>query len=266
MNRPMIHLDASSSATDVRHAVRRGDWDTHTSGLAAHHVQANLVILPADLAEDFQRYCERNPIACPLLAVSLPGDGRLPTLGADLDVRSDVPRYHLWRDGECVAELTDLRDVWRDDLVTFALGCSFTFEHALLAAGIPLRHVQQGRNVAMYRTNRPTVPAGPFHGPLVVSMRPLTPADALRAQQITAALPQAHGAPVHQGDPALIGITDLARPDYGDAIDIEPGEIPVFWACGVTPQAAIAAAKPPFCITHAPGHMLVTDLRHEAHR
>lgn len=258
----MTHLDARSSAIQVRHAVRSGDWRQHTSGLAAEFVQANLVILPAALADDFRVYCERNPVACPLLAVSLPGDGRLPALGADLDVRSDVPRYHLWRNGERVAEPTDLRPLWRDDLVTFALGCSFTFEHALLAAGIPLRHVQQGRNVAMYRTTLATTPAGPFHGPLVVSMRPLKAADAIRAIQITSAMPQAHGAPVHLGDPRLIGIADLSHPDYGDAVDVRPDELPVFWACGVTPQAAIAAARPPFCITHAPGHMLVTDLRH----
>lgn len=248
-----------ASALEVRLAARSGRLQGHTSGLAREHVQVNLAILPKDLAEDFKRFCELNPTPCPLLAVSEPGSPALPGLGQDLDVRSDVPRYHVWRHGERVAETTDLRDWWRDDLVTFALGCSFSFEHALLEAGIVLRHVEQGLNVAMYRSNIPTHSAGVFRGPTVVSMRPLKAADAIRAVQITARTPQVHGAPIHIGDPALIGIADLSRPDYGDAVAVHANELPVFWACGVTPQAAIAAARPAFCITHAPGHMLVTD-------
>jgi uncharacterized protein YcsI (UPF0317 family) len=253
-------LDAHSTALSVRLAARQGHWTGHTSGLASEHVQGNVVILPADLASDFLRYCQRNAKACPLLAVSEPGDPQLPDLGTDLDIRSDVPGYRVWRHGELVAQPHHIRDLWRDDLVSFVLGCSFSFEHALLADGIVLRHVSEGRNVAMYRTTLPTRPAGPFHGPMVVSMRPLKAADAIRAVQITSRLPQVHGAPVHIGDPRLIGIADLSQPDYGDAVAVKPDELPVFWACGVTPQSAIAASKPAFCITHAPGAMLVTDL------
>ncbi|NGM90903.1 putative hydro-lyase, partial [Parapusillimonas sp. SGNA-6] len=192
--------------------------------------------------------------------VSEPGDPMLPCLGAELDIRTDVPAYRVWRSGELVEQPTDIRTLWRDDLVSFVIGCSFSFEHALLADGIRLRHVDEGRNVAMYRTNIQTARAGAFHGPMVVTMRPLGAADAIRAVQISSRMPEVHGAPVHLGDPAAIGIADLARPDYGDAVEIRAGEIPVFWACGVTPQAAVAQARPAFCITHAPGAMLVTDL------
>ncbi|WP_343627848.1 putative hydro-lyase [Roseateles sp.] len=259
--RPQDHrLDAASSALDVRLAARRGGFVGHTSGLAAEYVQANLAVLPAAQAEDFRRFCALNPQACPLLGVSEPGDPTLAALGVDLDIRSDVPRYRVWRHGELVEEPTDVSAWWREDLVTFAIGCSFSFEHALLAEGIPLRHVEQGRNVAMYRTSIETQAAGVFRGPTVVSMRPLSAADAIRAVQITARLPRVHGAPLHLGDPSRIGIRDIATPDYGDAVEIRDGELPVFWACGVTPQSAIATARPPFCITHAPGYMLVTDL------
>jgi uncharacterized protein YcsI (UPF0317 family) len=257
------HADAPlsdrSSARAVRRAARSGRFSGHTSGLAAEYVQGNLVILPAELAADFRRFCELNPKPCPVLAVSEPGDPRLPALGADLDIRTDLPRYRVWRHGELAAEPTDLRTLWRDDLVTFVLGCSFSFEHALMAQGLRLRHVEQGRNVAMFRTNLPTRAAGPFHGPVVVSMRPLKAADAIRAVEITARLPAVHGAPVHLGDPSLIGIKDIGCPDYGDPVELRDGEVPVFWACGVTPQAAIANARPALCITHAPGCMLVTD-------
>lgn len=247
-------------AARVRQRIRRGDWDSHTSGLADHHVQGNVVILPSDLAADFRRYCELNPKPCPLLAVSEPGDPGLPALGADIDIRTDVPRYRVWREGELVDEPTDIRALWRDDLVTFVLGCSFSFEQALLEAGLPLRHVAEGRNVAMFRTSVATAPAGPFRGPLVVSMRPLRAADAIRAIEVTSQFPNVHGAPVHIGDPAQIGIRDLAAPDYGDPVEVRADELPVFWACGVTPQAAIEQARPAFCITHAPGAMLITDL------
>lgn len=250
----------AKTGLEARQAIRSGRWSGHTSGTAPHYVQGNVVILPEALANDFLRFCQRNPKPCPLLAVSEPGDPGLPRLGADLDIRTDVPRYRVWRKGELVEEVTDIRALWRDDLVTFVIGCSFSFEQPLIDAGIPLRHIEQGRNVAMYRTNIQTVPAGPFHGPMVVSMRPMSAANAIRAVQVTARVPAVHGAPVHLGDPALIGIADLARPDFGDAVDILPGELPVYWACGVTPQAVVMEAKPDFCITHAPGTMLVTDL------
>jgi uncharacterized protein YcsI (UPF0317 family) len=254
----------SDHASDVRRRVRRGEYAGHTSGVADRFVQGNVVILPAALASDFLRFCQRNPKPCPLLAVSEPGDPLLPTLGDDVDIRTDVPRYRVWRDGAMVDEPVDVKPLWRQDLVTFVLGCSFSFEHALIGAGVPLRHVAAGRNVAMYRSSIATVRAGPFHGPMVVSMRPLTPANAIRAVQITSRFPAVHGAPVHLGKPELIGIADLSRPDYGDAVEVKDDELPVFWACGVTPQAVVAASKPAFCITHAPGCMLITDrLHHE---
>jgi uncharacterized protein YcsI (UPF0317 family) len=258
MSSQLLLADAKPSF--VRAEIRAGRWASHTSGLAERHVQGNVVILPKAWADDFLRYCQRNPKPCPLLAVSEPGATGLPRLGADIDIRSDVPRYRVWRRGELVAEPTDVRELWRDDLVTFVLGCSFSFEQALRDEGLALRHVDEGKNVAMFRTSIPTVPAGPFSGPLVVTMRPLRAAAAIRAIQITSRFPDVHGAPVHLGDPALIGIGDLARPDYGDAVNVFPDELPVFWACGVTPQAALAQARPEFCITHAPGAMLVTDL------
>jgi uncharacterized protein YcsI (UPF0317 family) len=251
---------AARTGQAARLLARSGAQGGPTAGLAPGFVQANLAILPADLAGDFLRFCQRNPKPCPLLAVSEPGDPRLPELGADLDLRTDVPRYRIWRGGVCVEEPTDLAAHWREDLVAFALGCSFSFEEALLAEGLEVRHIALGRNVPMFRTSLACAPAGPFAGPLVVSMRPFSPADAIRAVQITSRFPAVHGAPVHLARPDLIGIADLARPDYGDAVPVGADELPVFWACGVTPQAVIAAAKPAFAITHAPGCMLVTDL------
>ena len=248
-------------ALSVRLAARDGRLRGHTSGLAPGYVQGNLAILPASLAGDFLRFCQRNPKPCPVLGISEPGSPRIPGLGADLDLRTDLPRYRVWHRGELVEEPTDILRHWRDDLVAFVIGCSFTFEHALIEDGVPLRHVEQGRNVAMYRTNIACQPAGAFAGPMVVSMRPLRPADAIRAVQVTSRFPGVHGAPVHLGHPGMIGIADLARPDYGDAAEVREDELPVFWACGVTPQAVIAAARPDFAITHAPGCMLVTDGR-----
>lgn len=253
---PTIH---AATPAQARALIRAGAHTGHTVGLAERHVQGNVVILPRALADDFLRYCQRNPKPCPVLAVSEPGDPALPTLGEGIDIRHDVPRYRVWRHGELVAQPTDIADLWRDDLVTFVIGCSFSFEQALRDEGIALRHVELGRNVAMFRTTVATVPAGPFAGPLVVTMRPLAPADAIRAVQVTSRFPGVHGAPVHLGDPRQIGIADLMRPDYGDAVEALPGEIPVFWACGVTPQAALQQARPEFCITHAPGAMLITD-------
>ncbi len=253
-------IGSSSTPAQVRAAARSGAWTSHTSGLAERHVQGNLVILPQAQASDFLRFCQRNPKPCPLLAVGEPGDPLLPTLGQEIDIRSDVPRYRVWRDGKLVAQPTDISELWTGDMVSFVLGCSFSFEQALLDEGLRLRHVDEGRNVAMYRTNIATAAAGPFTGPMVVSMRPLSAAAAIRAVQITSRFPAVHGAPVHLGDPGLIGITDLTRPDYGDAVAVHADELPVFWACGVTPQAALENARVPLAITHAPGAMLVTDL------
>ncbi len=245
----------------ARAAVRAGLHRGPTSGIAPGYVQGNLAILPKALADDFFRFCHYNPKPCPLLASSEPGDPHLPALGADLDIRSDLPLYRIWRNGELVDEVTDLHGAWRDDLVSFVIGCSFSFEEALIDDGIRLRHIAQGSNVPMYRTNIATRPAGPFHGPLVVSMRPLSPADAIRAVQITSRFPSVHGAPIHLGKPGLLGIGSIGSPDYGDPIEVKDDELPVFWACGVTPQSVIAAVRPEFSITHAPGHMLVTDLK-----
>jgi uncharacterized protein YcsI (UPF0317 family) len=250
---------AAGSGLAARLTVREGRHRGPTSGLAPGYVQGNLAILPKDLAADFLRFCQLNPKPCPLIGTSAPGDWRVPEMGEDLDIRTDIPRYRVWRNGELVAEPEDVRDYWREDLVSFVIGCSFSFEEALMADGIEIRHVALSRNVPMYRTSIATQAAGPFHGPMVVSMRPMTPADAIRAVQITTRFPSVHGAPVHLGKPELIGIRDLGKPDYGDAVPVREDELPVFWACGVTPQSVIATAKPDFCITHYPGSMLVTD-------
>jgi uncharacterized protein YcsI (UPF0317 family) len=251
---------AGSAAHLTRLEARFGALSGPTANLAPGFVQANLAILSRDLAYDFLLFCQRNPKPCPLIGVSDAGVPMIEALGHDLDIRSDVPRYRVWENGKLVAEPQDVSDIWRDDLVTFAIGCSFSFEEALLASNVPVRHIEDNTNVPMYRTSIETVPAGVFSGPLVVSMRPMKPQDAIKAVQITGRFPSVHGAPVHIGDPTEIGIADIANPDYGDAVRIEPGEVPVFWACGVTPQAAIAKASLAFSITHAPGHMLVTDL------
>lgn len=251
---------AHAAPHEVRRDIRSGRFTGQTAGLALGRLQGNLAILPADLALDFARFCQRNPKPCPLVGVSDTGDPMLRTLGADIDIRTDVPRYNVYRHGELDDQVSDIRNLWRDDFVAFVLGCSFSFEAALLADGVPLRHIDNGRIVSMYRTNIDCVPAGPFRGPMVVSMRPLTPADAIRAVEVTARFPMTHGTPVHLGDPAGIGIADIDTPDWGDVTDFEPGEIPVFWACGVTPQSVIREARVPVCITHTPGSMLITDL------
>ena len=253
-----------SDPREVRLAARSGGFAGVTAGLAPGRVQGNVCILPRAFADDFRRYCERNPKPCPLIGVSEPGDPRLPGLGKDLDIRTDVPRYRVFRDGVVVSEPTDIRDLWTKDLVAFVIGCSFSFEEALIAEGVPLRYVSEGKNVAMYLTSIETEPAGPFRGPMAVSMRPLSAENAERAVKITSRFPRAHGAPVHIGRPDMIGIADLDRPYAGDRIEVWPDELPVFWACGITPQAAVLAAKPPLCITHAPGHMLVTDVKNSA--
>ncbi|MCC6420187.1 MAG: putative hydro-lyase [Gemmataceae bacterium] len=257
MNNPSRIADGATA----RRLARAGELTSHTSGLAPGYVQANLVVVPRELAFDFLLFCQRNPKPCPLLDVTEPGSPEPRLVAPGADVRTDVPRYRVYRHGEPVDEPHDLLGLWRDDLVGFLLGCSFTFENALLQAGLPLRHVEAGCNVPMYRTNVPCRPAGVFRGPMVVSMRPLTPAQAVRAVQVCSRFPRAHGAPIHFGDPDVLGIHDLARPDFGDAVEVRSGEVPVFWACGVTPQAVAMEARPPLLLTHKPGHMFVTDLR-----
>lgn len=252
--------DKMTTSGQVRSRIRDGVFTGQTAGLAPGYVQGNVVILPADWADSFLRYCLRNPRPCPVLAVSEPGNPFLSDLG-DVDIRTDVPRYRIFRDGELQDKNADITALWRDDLVAFVLGCSFSFEEALLEEGIPLRHIDNNQVVPMFETGIETTPAGPFKGKLVVSMRPLRPTDAIRAIQITSRYPTVHGAPVHFGDPSLIGINQIENPDWGERTEVKHDETPVFWACGVTPQVAIRVARPPFCITHEPGHMLVTDLK-----
>ena len=237
---------------------------TPTAGWCDGYTQANLLVVPRELAWDFLLFAQRNPGPCPVLDVLEPGAVAGPL--AEGDVRTDAPRYRVWVDGELAAEPTDVRHVWRDDLVTFLIGCSFTFEGALRAAGVPVRHVEQGVNVPMYRTARRCRDAGAVSGPLVVSMRPVPAALVDTAIAVTARFPAVHGAPVHVGDPRELGIADLDAPDHGDPVRCEPGDVPVFWACGVTPQEAVMESRPPFAITHAPGHMLITDVRDSAYR
>ena len=243
----------------VRQNIRQGLFTLPTAGAAPGFVQANLVVLPKALAADFLLFCQRNPKPCPLLSVSDPGSTFFAGFGDDLDIRTDVPRYRVWKNGEMIDEVANVSSYWRDDLVSFAIGCSFSFEEALVAEGLDVRHISCASNVPMYRSNIATHAAGPFHGPMVVSMRPFKPAEAIRAIQLTSKFPSVHGAPVHLGDATQIGIVDLNKPDFGEPVEIRAGEIPVFWACGVTPQAVLMASKPDFCITHAPGYMLVTD-------
>ncbi|QZY29207.1 putative hydro-lyase [Nocardioides coralli] len=236
-----------------------------TAGWCAGHTQVNLVAVPVDWAYDMLLFGQRNPRPVPLLDVTDPGS-RSSRLAPDADLATDLPRYRVWRGGELVDEPSDASEVWREDLVSFLIGCSFSFETALLEAGVPLRHVEQGRNVSMYLTDVACEPAGRLGGPLVVSMRPVPAALVPLAVQVTARMPRVHGAPVHVGDPGQLGIGDLDRPDHGDAVEHHPGDVPVFWACGVTPQAALLSSQVPFAITHAPGHMLVTDVPDRAYR
>jgi uncharacterized protein YcsI (UPF0317 family) len=227
-------------------------------------VQANLVVLPREDAYDFLLFCVRNPKPCPLIDVTDTGSPVPLRAAPEADLRTDLPRYRVWRRGELAEEPTDIQHLWRDDLVGFLLGCSYTFEHVLVEEGVPLRHLEQGTNVPMFRTSRACVPAGRFHGPLVVSMRPIPDALVEQAAGITGRFPQAHGAPVQVGAPDALGIDNIATPDWGDPVDVPPGETPVFWACGVTPQAVAMQARPELMITHAPGHMFITDITIEA--
>lgn len=256
----MAALDnlAERSVADLRAVIRSGRYRGHTAGLAAGKLQANLAILPGDYAADFERFCRLNPQPCPLVGVTKPGDPIWSALG-DVDVRTDAPSYNVYRDGELVETTPDISGLWRDDLTAFALGCSFTFEAALLAAGVPMAHIEADKTVPMYRTTIETKPAGPFGGGMVVSLRYVAPDQVELARETTARFPWAHGAPVHVGDPAKIGIADVASPDWGDPPVHQDGE-PMFWACGVTPQNALSQAKPSLCITHTPGRMLITDI------
>lgn len=250
----------------VRRACRSAAWTTQTSGLAPGFAQANLVILPREDAEEFHQFCELNPKPCPLLEVTEPGCFSLKRLATDADLRTDLPMYRVWQNGQLTEEMTNISELWRDDFVSFLIGCSFTFEAALIEENIPVRHIELGCNVSMFQTNIDCQSAGRFHGPVVVSMRPLNSADTSRAVQITSQFPDVHGAPIHIGTPEEIGIADLQSPDFGDAVPVAPDEQPVFWACGVTPQAALRTAKPAFAITHSPGCMFVSDLKDESLR
>ena len=244
---------------DIRALARSGRLTGPTCGLAPDYLQANLVAVTADLVPDFLRFCQQNPKPCPVLEVTQPGEWAPCYVAQGADLRTDLPRYRVFRRGVLIEEPEDIVRWWRDDLVAFLLGCSLSFEAAMQRAGLPVRHLEEGCNAPMYRTTLPCTPAGVFSGPVVVTMRPLTPAQAIEAVVITSRYPQAHGAPVHCGDPAALGISDLTRPDFGDAVTVKAGEIPVFWACGVTPQVVLMEVQPEFAITHSPGCMFVTD-------
>ena len=256
-------LDARHPSA-IRHDIREGRLRGVTAGLGQNFVQANLAVLPRAQAYDFLLFCQRNPKPCPLIEVCDEGSAEPVAVAPGADLRTDIGQYRVYQHGELAAEVDDIRPYWRDDLVAFLLGCSFTFEWALLDAGVRLWHVEHGKGVAMFRTSVACRAAGIFHGPMVVSMRPIRGPDVAKAVTASARFPGAHGAPVHIGDPAAIGIADVMRPDYGDVQHFEPGDVPVFWACGVTPQAVALASKPPLMLTHSPGHMFVTDLPNAA--
>ncbi len=255
-------METNMSAVQLRSLIRSGEWTGQTSGAASGHVQANLVMLPRREAFHFLLFCVRNSKPCPILDVLEAGVVE-PTIAPGADLRIDLPRYRIFEKGEFLVETGDVSEHYQDDMVSFLLGCSFSFENAMLAAGLPIRNMEENKNVSMYITNRSCEPAGPFTAPLVVSMRPMTPGQAVRAVQVTTRFHQTHGAPVHLGAPEEIGVADLGRPDFGDPVAIHPGEIPVFWACGVTSTLAAASAPLSRVITHAPGHMFVSDLKDE---
>ncbi|MDO4514499.1 MAG: putative hydro-lyase [Lachnospiraceae bacterium] len=256
----MIKTDGLSPA-QVRELIREEKITVPTSGMCPGYAQANLVVLPKEYAYDFLLFAERNPKPCPILEVSDVGSRMLKKIAPGADIAKDIPKYRVYENGVMTGEYTDVSPLWRDDLVSFLIGCSFSFESELIEAGIEMRHNTEGCNVPMYLTNIPCESAGIFHGNMVVSMRPIPYEQIAKAVTVTAAIPRVHGAPVHIGDPAVIGIKDIGKTDFGDPVTIKEGEVPVFWACGVTPQAAVMATKPPFVITHAPGHMLITDVK-----
>jgi len=254
---------ANMSAAEVRSMIRANQLIKPTSGMAKGFTQANLAILKKEMAFEFLLFCQRNPKPCPVLDVTEPGSPIPQLVAPQADLRTDIPKYRIYRHGELVEEVTDIVQYWEDDMVAFLLGCSFTFEHPLMNNGIPVRHIEQDCNVSMYKTNIPCIKAGRFEGPMVVSMRPIPEKDVVRAVQVTSRFPAVHGAPIHIGNPAGIGISDIYKPDFGDPVTIKAGEVPVFWACGATPQAVAMQVKPELMITHAPGHMFITDVRDE---
>ncbi len=257
-------MELGATPKEIRQAIRQGRYAGGTSGLAPGHVQANLVVLPKAQAYDFLVFCQRNPRPCPLIEVTDAGNPEPAGVAPGADLRTDIPRYRIYREGRLEREVTDIAEEWRDDFVAFLLGCSFTFETALLQAGVPVRHIEENRIVPMFKTTIACRPAGIFRGPTVVSMRPIPASLVPRAVTVTARYPMAHGAPLHVGNPGYLGIADVYTPDWGDPPTILPGEEPVFWACGVTPQAVALEARPPLVITHAPGHMFITDLSDHA--
>ena len=252
-----------TSPAELRALFRSGELARPTSGMAPGRVQANLVVLPKDLAFDFLLFCQRNPKPCPLLEVVEAGSSEPEAFAPGADLRTDVPMYRVYEYGELTAEVEDVSDYWRDDMVSFLLGCSFTFESALVNGGVPLHHFETGSNVPMFITNVPTQSAGAFSGPLVVSMRPVPKDKLVKAVQITSRFPGVHGAPIHIGSPEDIGVRDVHSPDLGDPTIFKEDDVPVFWACGVTPQAVAMNSKPPLMITHSPGHMFITDAKDE---
>lgn len=254
---------AQMKPRDVRKLIRKGAWDKPTGGVAMGYAQANLAILPEKYAFDFILFCQRNPKPCPLLEVLEPGRFKTEFMAAGADIRTDIPQYYIYRKGKLEATVKEIMSLWRKDFVTFLLGCSFSFEEALQRAKIPLRHVEEGKNIPMFISNIQCKPAGIFHGPMVVNMRPVPSDKVVRAVQITSRYASVHGAPIHMGDPSKIGIKNLKKPDFGEPVTLKEGEIPVFWPCGVTPQVAVMETKPEICITHAPGHMFIGDLLNE---
>jgi uncharacterized protein YcsI (UPF0317 family) len=251
----------TASPREARHIIRSGAYDAPTSGLCPGYAQANLIILPREQAYDFLLFAQRNPKPCPLLEVTEVGARQATICATDCDIATDFPRYRIYEHGKMVAEVTNVADYWRDDLVSFVIGCSFSFESELVEAGIEMRHNTMGRNVSMYLTNVECLPAGSMSGNMVMSMRPIPHKQIVQAVQISGAIPKVHGAPMHIGDPSVIGVRDINKPEFGDPVDFYPGEEPVFWACGVTPQSIVMNSKPPFAITHAPGCMLITDTK-----
>ena len=245
----------------VRQRIRTGIIDFPTAGMAAGYAQANLVVLPKEYAYDFLLFTQRNPKSCPVLEVSEEGDRYLRRIAPGADIASEIPKYRIYEKGVLTGEYTNVESFWRKDLVSFLIGCSFSFESELLDAGIEVRHISMGCNVPMYITNIECEPAGIFSGKMVVSMRPIPYEQIVKAVTVTGQMPKVHGTPIHIGDPSVIGIKDVNKPDFGDAVSIMPGEVPVFWCCGVTPQSVVMNVKPSFCITHAPGHMLITDVK-----
>jgi uncharacterized protein YcsI (UPF0317 family) len=256
--------NALLAPADARLKFRDG-LVTPTSGWSDGYTQANLIAVTADYAEEFIEFCRLNPKACPVIDI-IPAGQYESALATGSDIRTDIPAYRVWVDGELAGEVTDVASVWRDGMVGVLIGCSFTFEAALASEGIPLRHTETGRNVPMYRTNIECAPAGRIHGQMVVSMRPMPPELVETAIRVTAEVPKVHGSPVHVGSPEELGIADINRPDFGDAVEIRQGEVPVFWACGVTPQSAVMASRPSFAISHAPGYMFITDVPESAYR